>query len=58
MDPEGSLPHPQEPAPYPYPDPVQSSPSSHPTIGAPKLKIGKNTVKPQLYLLAMSGWIT
>jgi hypothetical protein len=26
MEPEGSLPHSQEPATYPYPEPYQSSP--------------------------------
>ena len=29
MEPEGSLPHSQVPATYPYPEPPQSSPYSH-----------------------------
>jgi len=30
----------------------------HPRCVEPKLQNGKNTVKTQLYLLAMRGWIT
>jgi hypothetical protein len=29
MEPEGSLPHSQAPATYPYPEPAQSSPHTH-----------------------------
>jgi hypothetical protein len=29
MEPEGSSPHPQAPATYPYPEPAQSSPHTH-----------------------------
>ena len=31
MEPEGSLPHSQEPATYPYPEPDRSSQCPHPT---------------------------
>ena len=29
MEPEGSLPHSQVPAPFPYPEPDRSSPKTH-----------------------------